>query len=127
MKVIVLAYHEIGCVGIEALLRNKIDIAAIFTHTDDPEENIWFRSVARIAAEKRIPVFTPKNINHPIWIQKIKEIDPEILFSFHYRREVRQEVLDIPSKGCFGLRASLLPKYRGKCPINWVIQCPVNI
>lgn len=121
MKAIVLAYHEIGCAGIEALLKNNIEIAAVFTHTDDPEENIWFRSVARLAAEKGIPVYTPKNINHPIWIQKIKEINPEILFSFHYRKEVDQTVLDIPLKGCFGLQASLLPKYRGKCPINWVI------
>ena len=46
MKTIVLAYHNIGCVGIEALLRNGFDIQAVFTHRDDPQENTWFDSVA---------------------------------------------------------------------------------
>ena len=55
MKCVVLAYHNIGCVGIEALLRNGWEIEAIFTHRDNPNENIWFASVAELAAEKNIP------------------------------------------------------------------------
>ena len=39
MKAIVLAYHNIGCVGINALLRQGIKIDAVFTHRDDPNEN----------------------------------------------------------------------------------------
>ena len=52
MKTIALAYHTIGCVGIEALLRHGFDVRAVFTHVDDPGENRWFRSVAEFAAEK---------------------------------------------------------------------------
>jgi UDP-4-amino-4-deoxy-L-arabinose formyltransferase/UDP-glucuronic acid dehydrogenase (UDP-4-keto-hexauronic acid decarboxylating) len=121
MKTVVLAYHNIGCAGIEALLQNGFEIAAVFSHTDDLHENIWFESVAEIAAIKNIPVFAPININHPIWVRKIKEIGPDIIFSFHYRRNISQTILDIPKMGCLSLRASLLPKYRGKCPINWVL------
>lgn len=121
MKAVVLAYHNIGCAGIEALLRNGFDVAAVFTHTDDPNENIWFKSVAALAAAKNIPVFAPNDINHPIWIRKIQELNPDIIFSFHYRRNVSQTILEIPRAGCLSLRASLLPRYRGKCPINWVL------
>ena len=121
MKAIVLAYHNIGCAGIEALLRNDFEIAAVFTHTDDVNENIWFRSVAELAAAKNIPLFAPNDINHPIWIEKIKQMNPDVIFSFHYRRNLTQEILEIPPAGCLSLRASLLPKYRGKCPINWVL------
>lgn len=121
MKAVVLAYHNIGCTGIEALLRNGFEIAAVFTHTDDPKEKIWFRSVAELTTTENIPVFAPNNINHPIWVRKIKEINPDIIFSFHYRRNVKQAILEIPPAGCLSLRASLLPKYRGKCPINWVL------
>lgn len=121
MKAIVLAYHNIGCVGIKALLQNGFEIAAVFTHTDDPQENVWFQSVAELAANQNILVFAPNNINHPIWVRRIKEIKPDIIFSFHYRRNVSQEILNIPPNGCISLRASLLPKYRGKCPINWVL------
>ena len=64
MKTIVLAYHNIGCKGIESLLRNGFQIEAVFTHKDDPGENIWFESVAKLAASKNIPVFAPDDINH---------------------------------------------------------------
>jgi UDP-4-amino-4-deoxy-L-arabinose formyltransferase/UDP-glucuronic acid dehydrogenase (UDP-4-keto-hexauronic acid decarboxylating) len=121
MRTIVLAYHEIGCVGIEALLEHGYDIAAVFTHADAPAENIWFRSVAELAARRNIPVFAPEDINHPLWLQRIREIEPEILFSFYYRKLISQSLLDLPPSGCINLHGSLLPKYRGCAPANWAI------
>jgi len=121
MKSIVLAYHNIGCVGIEALLRNGFQIAAVFTHKDDPRENVWFDSVAELAASRGIAVFAPDDINHPLWIKKIKELGPDIIFSFYYRNLIKQPILDIPPAGCLNLHGSLLPRYRGRCPINWVL------
>ena len=50
MKTVVLAYHNIGCVGIRALLSHGFEIQAVFTHEDDPKENTWFESVAELAA-----------------------------------------------------------------------------
>jgi UDP-4-amino-4-deoxy-L-arabinose formyltransferase/UDP-glucuronic acid dehydrogenase (UDP-4-keto-hexauronic acid decarboxylating) len=121
MKAIVLAYHNIGCVGIEALLRNGFEIAAVFTHRDDPGENTWFDSVAELAASRNIPVFAPEDINHPIWVRKMRELKPDVIFSFYYRNLVGPAVLEIPPAGCLNLHGSLLPKYRGRCPINWVL------
>lgn len=121
MKAVVLAYNNIGCAGIEALLRNGVEIAAVFTHKDDPKENIWFDSVAELAASKNIPVYVPEDINHPLWVDKIKKMQPDIIFSFYYRDMVKSDILDIPSAGCFNLHGSLLPAYRGRCPINWVL------
>jgi UDP-4-amino-4-deoxy-L-arabinose formyltransferase / UDP-glucuronic acid dehydrogenase (UDP-4-keto-hexauronic acid decarboxylating) len=121
MKAVVLAYHTIGCVGIEALLSNGFDIQAVFTHTDDPEETIWFRSVAELAASQNIPVFAPEDINHPLWIKKVDSMAPDILFSFYYRNLVSTPILDIPPSGCLNLHGSLLPKYRGRCPVNWAL------
>ena len=121
MKSIVFAYHNIGCVGIQALLQNEIEISAVFTHMDDSKENIWFSSVAELAASHNIPVFAPKDINHPIWVEKIKDFSPEIIFSFYYRRMIKSNILCIPENGCLNLHGSLLPKYRGRCPINWML------
>lgn len=121
MRAIVLAYHTMGCVGLEALRRAGIDVAAVFTHRDDPGESIWFRSVAVAAASLGIPVFDPENINHPMWVEKIRALKPDVLFSFYYRRLVSQAILNIPPKGCLNLHGSLLPKYRGRCPVNWVL------
>ena len=121
MKAIVLAYHNIGCTGIKALLRNGFEIAAVFTHNDDPKEKIWFESVARLAAAHDIPVYAPEDINHPISVQRIKEMKPDLLFSFYYRNMIGSSILEIPAGGCFNLHGSFLPAYRGRCPINWVL------
>jgi len=121
MKAVVLAYHNIGCVGIEALLRHGFEITSVFTHRDDPQETIWFDSVAELAASHNIRVYAPDDINHPMWVRKIRELEPDIIFSFYYRNIVRPPLLEIPPSGCLNLHGSLLPGYRGRCPINWVL------
>lgn len=121
MKAIALAYHNMGCAGLAALLRCGFEVQAVFTHTDNPNESIWFSSVAQMAAEQNIPVYAPENINASTWIDYVSKLQPDILFSFYYRHLLRQPLLDIPSQGCLNLHGSLLPKYRGRCPINWVL------
>ena len=121
MKAVVFAYHNIGCVGVEALIKAGVSIEAIFTHTDNPDENVFFRSVAELAAEHGIPVFAPENVNHPLWISRIAKMKPDFIFSFYYRNMICGKILSIPSKGAYNLHGSLLPKYRGRCPINWAI------
>jgi UDP-4-amino-4-deoxy-L-arabinose formyltransferase/UDP-glucuronic acid dehydrogenase (UDP-4-keto-hexauronic acid decarboxylating) len=121
MKTIVLAYHNMGCAGLRALLKQGYDVAAVFTHTDNPNENIWFESVAQLAAQHHIPVFAPEDINHPLWVDKISAMQPDILFSFYYRHLLKPAILEIPKHGALNLHGSLLPKYRGRVPVNWAI------
>jgi UDP-4-amino-4-deoxy-L-arabinose formyltransferase/UDP-glucuronic acid dehydrogenase (UDP-4-keto-hexauronic acid decarboxylating) len=121
MKAVVFAYHNIGMVGLEALVQEKFDIRAIFSHLDDPDENIWFGSVSEWAKKNQIPVYCPQNVNTPKWIEKIRNISPEVIFSFYYRNLLSRDILIIPSAGSFNLHGSLLPAYRGRCPINWVL------
>ncbi|AJI93844.1 3-beta hydroxysteroid dehydrogenase/isomerase family protein [Yersinia ruckeri] len=121
MKAIVFAYHDIGCVGIKALVEAGYDIQAIFTHTDDPAENHFFSSVARVAAELELPVFAPEDVNHPLWVEQIRELQPDVIFSFYYRNLLDEQILSIAPQGAFNLHGSLLPRYRGRAPINWVL------
>jgi methionyl-tRNA formyltransferase len=121
MKAVVFAYHNIGIVGLEALVQEKFDIRAIFSHLDDPDENLWFGSVAEWGKKNQIPVYCPQNVNTPEWIEKIRNISPEVIFSFYYRNLLSRDILMIPSVGSFNLHGSLLPAYRGRCPINWVL------
>ncbi|MBQ0437714.1 bifunctional UDP-4-amino-4-deoxy-L-arabinose formyltransferase/UDP-glucuronic acid oxidase ArnA [Providencia rettgeri] len=121
MKAIVFAYHDIGCVGLKALEKAGFDIQAVFTHTDDPNENHFYSSVARLSADMELPVFAPENVNHPLWIERIHEMKPDVIFSFYYRDMLSEELLSIAPKGAFNLHGSLLPKYRGRAPINWAL------
>ena len=120
-KAVVFAYHDIGCAGIEALLTAGYDIAAVFTHADDPKENNFYGSVAQLCARNGIPVHAPEDANHPLWIERIAKLNPDFIFSFYYRNLLSEALLATASKGAFNLHGSLLPKYRGRAPANWVL------
>ncbi len=120
-KAVVFAYHDIGCTGIEALLNAGYDIAAVFTHADDPKENTFYGSVAQLCARKGIPVHAPEDANHPLWIERIAKLSPDYIFSFYYRNLLSDALLATAGKGAFNLHGSLLPSYRGRAPANWVL------
>jgi methionyl-tRNA formyltransferase len=121
MKTVVFAYHNIGIVGLEALAQEGFDIQAIFSHLDDPGENVWFGSVVEWAKKNRVQVFCPEKVNTPEWIGRIRDLSPNVIFSFYYRHLLGREILEIPQGGAFNLHGSLLPAYRGRCPVNWVL------
>lgn len=121
MKAIVFAYHDIGCVGLQALIAAGYDVQAVFTHTDDPGETPFFSSVARCAAELQLPVFAPEDVNHPLWVDRIRTLQPDIIFSFYYRNLLSEEILQLAPQGAYNLHGSLLPRYRGRAPVNWAL------
>lgn len=121
MKAVVFAYHNMGIVGLEALKRESFEIKAIFSHRDDPKENCWFDSVVEWARKNRTPVFCPEDVNTPEWIEQIRKMAPEVIFSFYYRRLLGREILSIPASKAYNLHGSLLPAYRGRSPVNWVL------
>ncbi|WJV66852.1 bifunctional UDP-4-amino-4-deoxy-L-arabinose formyltransferase/UDP-glucuronic acid oxidase ArnA [Pectobacteriaceae bacterium CE70] len=121
MNTVVFAYHDIGCVGIRALVAAGYTIKAIFTHPDSPAENHFFGSVARTAAEFGIPVFAPDDVNHPLWVERVAAMSPDVIFSFYYRNLLSDDILQCAHQGAFNLHGSLLPRYRGRAPLNWVL------
>ncbi|RON52409.1 bifunctional UDP-glucuronic acid oxidase/UDP-4-amino-4-deoxy-L-arabinose formyltransferase [Pseudomonas frederiksbergensis] len=120
-KAVVFAYHDIGCAGIDALLGAGFEIAAVFTHADDPKENAFYGSVAQLCANQGIPVHAPEDANHPLWVERIAKLNPDYIFSFYYRNLLSEPLLATASEGAFNLHGSLLPLYRGRAPANWVL------
>lgn len=121
MRAIVFAYNVLGKVGFEALLKNGYEICALVTHEDNPKEKIYFESVASIAEKNGIKVFKPSTPNTPDFIQIIKDLKPDVLFSFYYRQMISDDILNIVNSKAYNLHGSLLPKYRGRSPLNWAI------
>lgn len=120
-KVVVMGYHNIGCRCLKVLVARGVSVEAVFTHQDDPKEEHWFGSLADLARSYNIPVYFPENPNTPEWLTLLKNIQPDVIFSFYYRLMIAQGILDIPRYGAINLHGSLLPKYRGRCPVNWQI------
>jgi methionyl-tRNA formyltransferase len=120
-RVAVFGYHDIGTACLEVLLGQGADVVGVVTHKDDPAETIWFASIAKLAAARGIPTFTPEDPNESSFVEEIRRLQPELLFSFYYRQLLGQALLDLPRLGAMNLHGSLLPKYRGRAPINWAL------
>ena len=119
--ILVFAYHNVGYECLDALIAAGENVIGVFTHEPDPKEEIWFRSVAALARRHGIPVYIPESVNTPEWKARIREIAPDIIFSFYFRNMISEEILSIPRLGAFNMHGSLLPKYRGRVPINWAV------
>jgi methionyl-tRNA formyltransferase len=120
-RAVVFAYHNVGVRCLSVLLARGVDVALVVTHRDNPKETIWFDSVAELAALHGIPVITPDNPNAPEAVEQIRALQPDFFFSFYYREMLKRELLEIPQRGALNMHGSLLPKYRGRVPVNWAI------
>jgi len=121
VKIVVFGYHEIGYVCLEELISFGADVICLFTHKDDPKEVVWFRKPSAIAEKQGIPVYKPDSIKDRCWADMIRSLSPDIIFSFYYRNMIPKDILDVPRIGAFNLHGSLLPKFRGRAPVNWVL------
>ncbi len=119
--ILVFAYHDVGFACLDVLVRRRENVIAVITHEDNPQEQIWFRSVADLAKGHGIPVYAPGSVNTPEWVGRIRDWNPAIIFSFYYRNMIKEDVLNIPRLGAFNMHGSLLPRYRGRVPINWAV------
>ena len=119
-RCVLFAYHEMGRACMEALLALGAPIAALFTHDDSPGEEIWWRSCAELASANSIPVHTPDRIDED-WIAKIAAMRPAVIYSLYYRNLLPESALRLAPLGAFNLHGSMLPKYRGRAPVNWMI------
>jgi len=118
---VVFAYHDVGCRCLRVLLDERIEVPLVVTHRDRPDERIWFASVAELARERAIETLAPDDPNAPEIVERIRDLRPDFLFSFYYRLMLGAPLLAIPGRGAFNMHGSLLPKYRGRVPVNWAI------
>ena len=121
MRAVVFAYHEVGARCLQALLDGGVDVQLVITHTDDPNERIWFTSVAEVARQAGIEVITPESASEPEVQARIAGIAPDYIFSFYYRQMIPMSVLNLAKILPLNMHGSLLPKYRGRVPINWAV------
>lgn len=121
MRAVVFAYHNVGVRCIKVLLARGVEIALVVTHTDNPAETIWFESVADLCREHGIPCIAPDDPQSPALVASVRAAQPDWIFSFYYRHMLPVDLLALAAHGAYNMHGSLLPKYRGRVPINWAV------
>ena len=118
---VVFAYHNVGVRCLSVLLAQGVRVPLVVTHTDNPQETIWFDSVAQLAAEHDIPTLMPSDPNHTEFVAQVRALAPDFLFSFYYRNMLQAPLLATAARGALNMHGSLLPNYRGRVPVNWAV------
>lgn len=120
-RAVVFAYHNVGVRCLKVLLAQGIEVALVVTHKDSSSENVWFESVADVCREQEIAVLTPNDANAPDLMAAVQAARPDFIFSFYYRMMLPPALLALARRGAYNMHGSLLPKYRGRAPINWAV------
>jgi len=120
-RAVVFAYHDVGVRGLATLLAHGVDVTLVVTHEDNPAETIWFDSVAALAERECIPQVTPADPNDDALTVRIGECAPDFIFSFYYRHMLGPALLRTARRGAYNMHGSLLPRYRGRVPVNWAV------
>ncbi len=124
MRIVFLGTAEFACPALEQLIAHAgIEVLALITQPDKPvgrKQIITPPATKVIAAKHRIKVYQPEKISQDlVLLEELRTLKPDFLVTAAYGQILKQNVLDIAP--VLNLHASLLPKFRGAAPINWMI------
>jgi len=120
-RIAVFAYSETGHACLKLLLDRGERVVLVATHRDAPQEKAWFPSVAELARARGIEPVVMENPLDAQSIARLHSVRPDLLFSFYYRRLLPEGMLSEPPLGAWNMHGSLLPKFRGRAPVNWAV------
>lgn len=118
---VVFAYHDVGVRCLKALVSAGVEIPLVVTVADDPAEHRWYASVAETAVDYGLEVIAPATAASADLDGRLRALGPDFLFSFYYRSLLPVGMLSSARRGALNMHGSLLPKYRGRAPVNWAI------
>jgi UDP-4-amino-4-deoxy-L-arabinose formyltransferase / UDP-glucuronic acid dehydrogenase (UDP-4-keto-hexauronic acid decarboxylating) len=98
-------------------------IAAVFTHADDPKENNFYGSVAQLCARNGIPVHAPEDANHPLWVERVRKAECRLHFLVLLPQSAGRRALlaTASARARSTCMVRCCPRYRGRAPANWVL------
>jgi len=120
-RILFFGYSEVGYECLKLILERGYNVVALVTHRDSPTENIWYERPATIAKKYDVPVLSPNSVNTPDWMEVLSQLEPALILSVYYRNMLPMKLLEKASLGAFNMHGSLLPKFRGRAPINWAL------
>ena len=124
MRVVFMGTPDIAATCLTKILEDGFQVVGVYTQPDRPKNRgmkLAFSPVKEVALAHDLPVFQPENFRDEESVEKLKALQPDVVAVVAYGRILPQKVLDVPTKGCINIHASLLPSYRGSAPYQWAV------
>ncbi|WP_195939829.1 methionyl-tRNA formyltransferase [Romboutsia sp. 1001713B170131_170501_G6] len=124
MRIVFMGTPEIALGCLQKIIDEKHEVIGVVTQPDKPQnrgKKLGMPPVKELALKYDIPVYQPLKARDEEFVNVLKELNPDVIVVVAYGQILPKSILDIPKFGCINVHVSLLPKYRGAAPINWVI------
>ncbi|MBS6196607.1 MAG: methionyl-tRNA formyltransferase [Clostridiales bacterium] len=124
MRVVFMGTPDFSVGTLQALVEAGHEVVGVVSQPDKPKgrgKNLQPTPVKEAAEKFGLPVWQPKKVRDPEFLQVLQELKPEVIVVVAFGQIIPQAILDVAPLGCINVHASLLPKYRGAAPIQWAV------
>lgn len=124
MKIVFMGTPEFAVPCLQKIIDEGHEVVSVVTQPDKPKgrgKKLAMPPVKELALKYDIPVYQPLKAREESFVETLKELNPELIVVVAFGQILPKSILDIPKYGCINVHASLLPRYRGAAPLNWVI------
>jgi methionyl-tRNA formyltransferase len=122
LKIVFVGTVEIGRVVLEATIAANAGVDAVFTLPPAAAARTsGYVDMAPLARSCGARLIATADLNGPESLALIRDMTPDLLVVCGWQRLVSKDILDIPGLGAIGFHSSLLPRYRGRAPVNWAM------
>ncbi len=130
MKIIFLGTPEFAVPTLEALFADKyFEVVGVLCQPDRPKGRgnkvtppAVKEAVHRFDKDGKITIWQPEKLSRePDIVEQMRQKKADAMVMVAFGQILKKEVLEMVPHGVINLHGSLLPKYRGAAPINWVI------
>lgn len=124
MRIVFMGTPDFSVPTLEALVEAGHEVVGVVTQPDKPKgrgKAVLMTPVKEKAIELSIPVYQPVKAREESFIETLRKINPDVCVVIAFGQILPKAILDIPRYGCVNIHASLLPRYRGAAPLQWVV------
>lgn len=122
MKIGWVGFHLEGISALRGLLENKVAVQAVVTlKATLAAKRSGAADYHSLCREFGVPVYEIANINDAVSVALLQKLDLDVVFVIGWTQIVSAEVLRLAKIGMIGAHASLLPRHRGRAPVNWAL------
>lgn len=124
MRIVFMGTPDFSVPTLEALLKGGHEVIGVVTQPDRPKgrgKAVLMTPVKEKALEYGIPVYQPVKAREESFVELLRSLKPDAMVVIAFGQILPKAILDIPKYGCINIHASLLPKYRGAAPLQWVV------